>query len=304
MNNKKPNREILSFLAGDLTDKGSGNYIASLQKLKRSWRTVSFEERQVESNNDPTHIDDQTLAGFVQGCLDSVEEMSVKRHLRACTPCLERMAQIQDSMAELEKMQFEATPTELMDQAKHLQPTPANLMAAAKRLEVPESSSVFAVLKQIPQRIKNWFDISLDWRLGAAVGLAAATVLFIIFKVTSPAVKNISLGDRLVITDMGALGFATQQEVIDYPGMSVALSEDENSLVFTWPAVRDAVFYEIHLVPAGGTEKRLTPFAGVRGTRFLLAKREVEADTQYTWKLSGKLKDGRAFLAQAQFVLK
>ena len=140
-----------------------------------------------------------------------------------------------------------------------------------------------------------------NWRI--AVPLVAVAVVLIFFLLPISPIKNISLGNRLVISESGLLGFIGEENVIKYKGMHVNLSEDKKHLVFTWPELKKAEFYHVYLID-NSERQRITPVLGITENRFMYQADNIRTNTQYQWEIAGKLIDGRSFKARSSFIRK
>ena len=247
------------------------------------------------------HLDDETIAAFVEDSVDTEMREQVQEHLQKCLRCFESVARLRKSLAERETQTFLSTPEEFLREAKRLAVRPEGALADALRRtvqKVPEMISSASVLKQ---RLPRIGEIALGWRIAIPTVTLAAAVLLVLVLRHMPTIQNYAMGDRLVISEMGPLGFAGKQEVRKYKGMRVLLREDEGKLIFTWPEVAGAEFYHVALI-LNGKDQRVTPPQGAKETTFAYPLPDMKMNTRYIWQISGKLSDGRSFRARAGFV--
>ncbi len=247
------------------------------------------------------HVDDETLGAFLETRLAAEEAESVRSHLRACNGCILRMAALSKAFAEREKLEMPRTPAEFVAKAKQLLPAPEEVVAEAKHLSIAPPAGIGQAIAELWKKIKQWLEPVPAWGYGLA-GVAAAVILFMLFLPESP-VENFSLGNRLVIFDNGPLGFVNEGKTMEYQGMSVALSEEGEQLIFTWPKIPEALFYEITLIE-DGQRRTITPLGGALENTFAFPAREVKPGVRYVWELSGRRKDQKNFMAKAGFMLK
>jgi hypothetical protein len=259
------------------------------------------------------HVDDERLREFVDDKLSSEEAEPIKAHLRACIACFIRMARLQKKLKEDAELRHAKAPAGLAAKARFVDiPDSAtmelpgrgssrkeNVWHTVRQFPQQFNSILAEVLVPISESMKTWFVAHPRFGFGA-VGLVAAAILLMLLLPRAP-IKNDPLSGQLVISDAGPLGFVNAQEVIDYPGMSVGLSTNGDSLIFSWPAIPNALAYEITLLE-GGKDKKLPFRVKVEATNFSLPKAEFKVGVKYVWELSGKLRDGRVFVARAAFV--
>lgn len=303
--------EILAILEKSLPEAEKQKLLAALREdeaLRRDLAEhVTFKTMMQMSAIEPAassaagaHVDDETLGAFCETRLAADEAESVRSHLRACNDCFLRMAALSKTFAERERLEMPPTPADFVAKAKQLLPAPEEVVAEAKHLPIAAPAGIGQAIAELWKKIKQWLEPVPAWGYGLA-GVAAAVILFILFLPGSP-VENFSLGNRLVIFDNGPLGFVNEGETIEYPGMSVVLSEDGEQLIFTWPKIPEALFYEITLIEAG-QRRTITPLGGALENTFAFPKREVKPGVRYVWELSGKRKDQKNFMAKAGFAL-
>ena len=247
------------------------------------------------------HPNDETLGFFLHNALDNGTQASVKSHLQACPACFRRMARLQKAFNERDSIRFERTPENFVEKARQLMPTPATLVEEAKQLAAPRSARHQPSLLDFVEQLKSWVAPIPGWGYGLAGATAVAVILFLLLP--AEPVENFSLDEQLVITTLGPMGFAGEREVVAYSGMSVRLSEDGEQLVFSWPAIAHAEFYEVTLI-LDEEKRRITPLGGIADTSCALPKLELQAGVRYQWELSGRMKDRRVFAAKAGFVMK
>jgi hypothetical protein len=303
---------ILALLAESLPEAERQTLLAALRKdeaLRRELAGhVAFKTMMQMSAIEPAagsavgaHVDDETLGAFLETRLAADEAESVRSHLRACNDCFLRMAALSKAFAEKERLEMPPTPADFVAKAKQLLPAPEEVVAEAKDLPVAPPAGIGQAIAELWKKIKHWLEPVPAWGYGLA-GVAAAVILFMLF-LPGPPVENFSLGNRLVIFDNGPLGFVNEGETVEYSGMSVALSEEGEQLIFTWPEVPEALFYEITLIEAG-QRRTITPLGGALENTFAFPTREVKPGARYVWELSGRRKDKKNFMAKAGFALK
>ena len=250
---------------------------------------------------DQPHIDEETLAAFLEGLLTDDDAAKVKQHMRSCTACLLQMAALEKSIAARETIAFKKTPEAWVQQAVLRKPTPPAFIAFAKRLRIGATVGVGTFLVAKFRALKTWLSQHPIIRVQmAAVALATAVLLMLLWP--RSAVKNNPLEQQMVIAQPGPLGFTGESEKQPYHGMSVRLDDSKSHLVLSWPPVRDAQFYEIYLIE-NGQKKMITPLGGIVETTFRVPKEAIQPGQEYRWELRGLLEDGRAFVARAAFRL-
>jgi hypothetical protein len=264
--------------------------------------------------NGSPHVDDERLGLFLSIGLEPHEEKTIKAHVRECSACFLRMARMQKVLHAYASQPLAQTPADLVAEAKQLVAPPVELVAKAKQLAGRQATGVGQLIKHAWEKIKDRFaqlpifDFGevRAWLgehpvLGSIPAVAvAAVVLWLLLLPKSP-VENFSLDNQLLISTSGPFGFVSETETVKYEGMAVSLSQDGNNLIFSWPEIPNVSFYEITLV-AGEAKNKITPHGGVLETSHSLPKQKVTAGVEYFWELSGKLKDGRRFVAKAKFV--
>jgi hypothetical protein len=274
----------------------------------------------MNTKNENPHVDDMTLGVFLEIGLAPEDEALLKAHLRACAECFLRMATLQKAIHERASLRFEPTPVGLIEKAKQLLPTPEAFVAEAKQLPAPQPAGIRQSVTNALGKLKDWliefpdrvFAGLRDWLeahlvLGHRIPIAMlpagalAVVVLLVLLWPKAAVENFALDSQLIISAPGPLGFVSESEVVKYKGMSVGLSEDGAHLIFKWPAVPNASFYEITLI-TNGEKRKITPLGGVSATNYALPKQEAKVKVEYVWELSGKLQDERGFVARAGFV--
>lgn len=311
MNENVYSETILALLAGNLPEAKRQELLAALREdeaLRRGLTEhVAFKTMMQMSAIDPqansaagAHVDDETLGAFLETSLRADEAESVQSHLRACTDCFLRMAALSKTFAEREKLEMPPTPADFVAKAKQLLPAPEEVVAEAKHLPVAPAAGIGRAIAKLWKKIKQWLEPVPAWGYGLA-GVAAAVILFMLFLPGSP-VENFSLGNRLMIFDNGPLGFVNEGETVEYQGMSVALSEEGEQFIFTWPEIPEALFYEIALIEAG-QRRTITPLGGAVENTFAFPTREVKPGVRYVWELSGRRKDQKNFMTKAGFAL-
>lgn len=285
--------DLPAFLQGSLDEKKNEYFRLELRKY--GVRNKMMKEEKMmnrQSKHDSlVHIEDEKLAAFSRSYLEGGETERVQSHVKTCPDCMDKLIEIEKNFVELDSMQLQPTPEFLLAQGKNLQPG------------LPKGvNSVKDYLNSLIGRIKSRFAPPKVWRLAPLVVAAVALVLLLLNLPTSP-VKNISMGDRLVITEMGPLGFVGEKEVRDYKGMNVSLSEDGKNLIFSWPEIEGAEYYEIFLIGEDGKEMRITPIEGVQDTSFEYEKEGVEVGKEFVWELRGKMGGDRSFEGKSKFLL-
>ncbi len=317
MKTPKNPAEILALWEGGLSRKKRKALLAVLNEDENLRRTLAgelaFEDmfRLASAGlsgeaTENAHTSDEVLIPFVQGKLAADEAEEVRTHLRTCRECFVRMARLQRALKEREHAQFAAVPESLAQRGKQLVALPVEDEVVPENFGRRAASGVKTFASDLNQflavrmaRLKEWWQANPKLIIiPAGAGLAIA--LLIMLLLPKPVVENFT-ESRLIILDDGPLGFTAQSEVRRYEGMRVAVSEDGENLIFQWPAIPEAVSYEVLLIAGGKTVKRPL-LNGAEGFSFALPKQEVELDVKYTWELRGKLKDGRAFVAKAGFV--
>lgn len=293
-----PEAKRQELLAALREDEALRRDVAGHVAFKTMMQMSAFEPRANSAAG--AHVDEETLGAFCETRLAAKEAESVRSHLRACTDCFLRMAALSKAFAERERLEMPPTPADFVAKAKQLLPAPEEVIAEAKHLAVAPLAGIGQAIARLWKKIKQWLEPIPAWGYGLA-GVAVAVILFMLFLPGSP-VENFSLGNRLVIFDNGPLGFVNEGETAEYSGMSVALSEDGEQLIFTWPEIPEALFYEITLIEAG-QRKTITPLGGALENTFALPTREVKPGVRYVWELSGRRKDQKNFVAKAGFVL-
>ena len=274
----------------------------------------------MNTKNENPHVDDMTLGVFLEIGLAPDDEARLKTHLRACTECFLRMATLQKAIHERESLRFEPTPVDLIEKAKQLLPTPEAFVTEAKQLPAPQPAGIWQTVTNALGKLKDWFiefpdrviagisgwldaHLVLGHRIPIAMLPAGALAILVLLMLLWPqaAVENFALDSQLIISAPGPLGFVSESEVVKYKGMSVDLSKDGAHLIFKWPAVPNASFYEITLI-TNGEKRMITPLGGVSATNYYFPKHEIQVKLEYIWELSGKLQDERGFVARAKFV--
>jgi len=326
MKTKRNSAELLALFEGSLPSKRKKNLLSAMnedQALRRRMMShLAFENMMktstlavsVEEAKD-SHLDEATLGDFLENRLTPEASERVKLHLRTCMECFVKMAKLQRKIAEKESVQLVPVPAHFVEKARLLVSLPAADEIKVKRFVQPVVKGVWqfivtgttkivsdlaADFARIFEKGKRWLEEHPLWGYTSA-GLAVATVILFLLLLPKPAIENLPGSNQLTISDSDALGFVTEPEVRAYKGMTVNLSEDSENLVFRWAEIPEALFYEITLIEGGKRQK--LPFTGVmEGTSFSLPKQEVRLKVKYLWELSGALKDGRVFAAQAEFI--
>jgi len=265
--------------------------------------------------NGSSHIDDERLGLFLSIGLDSNEAEMLKAHVRECSACFLRMARVQKALHAYASQPFAQAPADLVAEAKQLVAPPVELVTKAKQLAGRQATGVGQLIEHAwekvkdgfaqfpifdPGEVKAWFNAHPV--LGSIPAVAVAAVVLLLLLLPKPPVKNFSLDNQLVISTSGPFGFVSETETVKYEGMDVRLSEDGNHLIFTWPEIRNASFYEITLI-AGEEKSKITPRGGLLETSYSFPKQNVTAGVEYVWELSGKMTDGRWFVARAGFAV-
>jgi len=233
------------------------------------------------------HLDDETLAAFVENALEAKRRKRVQQHLRACSHCFEHMARLRKSLSERETMPRLSTPPDFVRKAKELVP--------ADEVSVPIWQSMRDKIRSIRLPELEW-----RWRLVIPAAAAVAMILVIFIFLNQPAIRNYAMGSQLRIAEIDPLGFVGESDSVMFKGMQVELSADEKNLIFTWPEVADAKFYHLDLI-VNDEKQRLTPLQGIDATSFSYPLESIQLNTKYVWEISGKLEDGRSFQARAGF---
>lgn len=244
-------------------------------------------------------INDTTMSAFVEGTLDVRKRKRVQKHLQTCTECFENVARLRKSLAEREKLEFAPTPSEWAAEAKTLVVLKKGFLERVYdklKSMVPTKSFWAGVINSI----ENILFGSRRWKVVTPVIIVAAVVLIFVFRPTSP-IKNYSMGNQLIISETGPLGFVGEREVVKFEGMKVALSEDGKKLIFSWHDVEGAEFYHVYLI-LNGKKLRITPTLGINETSFSCQVQDIKLNIKYRWEITGKLEDGRGFEAKAGFV--
>lgn len=312
MKTSKDPAEILALWDGGLSERERKALLAALNEddgLRRALAAqLAFEDllrlASADLATEDAHHSDEVLSAFVQGQLAEDEAQQVRTHLRACRECFVRMARLQRALKERVHAHSAAVPEGLLHKAKRLVALPAQDEVAAENFwqrAVTSAKALAAALAQhFTASITRWQE---RWQRNpklifipacAAVALAVLFMLLLL----KPGVENFA-GDRLIILDNGPLGFTAHSEVREYEGMGVR--EDGENLVFQWPAIPAAAGYEVWLIAGESAEKRPL-YNKAEGLNFTVPKHEVELNVKYAWELRGKLKDGRTFVARAEFV--
>jgi len=252
------------------------------------------------------HPGDETMAAFVENSLNKKDREHIQKHLQECPECFENLACLRKSIKELEIIKF--------------QPTPEELIAKAKELAIKPEGFSRKVYSWIIERLSEWSEKAVNienavsslfrWKIAIPTfAVAAVAIMMILILQPSPPIKNYSMGNQLIISEMGLLGFVGEREVLEYSGMKVFLSEDEENIIFTWPAIAGAKFYHIDLI-INEKRQRITPTLGIQDTSFSYPAQDIKLNTRYAWEILGKLEGcpegtpigGRNFQAKAGFV--
>ncbi len=271
-------------------------HIAFRELMKRAEVTEAILE------NGSLHTDDKTLGLFLSHRLAPKAEQRLQAHVQTCAECLVKMTEMQSAMKAFAPASSVSAPVELVAQAKQLRHIPAKLTLAAKVLPHVQPPPIRQYVRDFVEEIKLRLEPFPAWGYGLA-GVAVATVLLVILLRPNTPVKNLPSNHQLVIFENGPLGFVTENEVIEYKGMSVKLSDEGGHLIFTWAAIPKALFYEISLLH-GEKKVTLAVIEGEEKNNFSFPRQNLPAGVEQGWELSGKLKDGRRFMARAGFVLK
>ncbi|MGH7595313.1 MAG: hypothetical protein ACREOI_03130 [bacterium] len=323
MNTNKFIEEVLALLGGNYAKMSHEERLAALRQdadLRRRFAShFIFKEMLKKSNitpavNGSSHIDDERLGLFLSIGLDSNEAEMLKAHMRECSVCFLRMARMQKVLHAYASQPLAQAPADLVGKAKQLVVPPVELVAKAKQLAGRQATGVGQLIKHAWEKVKDGFAQlpSFDlgevkaWLgahpvLGSIPAIAVAAVVLLLLLLPKPPVKNFSLDYQLVISTSGPFGFVSETETVKYEGMAVGLSQDRNHLIFTWPEIPNASFYEIALI-AGEEKSKITPHGGLLETSYAFPKQKVTAGVEYIWELSGKLTDGRWFVTRAKFV--
>ena len=311
MNTKKKPEGAAAFVKGGLSAKRKKALRRQLMEhaIFEKMMQMSMPEM-VSEKAEGSHLDEETLGGFLENRLSPDKREDVKLHLRTCMECFVKMAKLQRKLQEEKKLQYAQAPSEFIEKAKQLVAIP--VVDETEIASSPRSESASRWQRLVNKTREIWPEIVSNFdRIGAwpkrhpvwsaaSAGLALATIILFTLLLPKPAVENF-VENRLVIMDDGPLGFTTGREVREYEGMSVRLSEDGENLIFQWAGIPEAISFDVLLTGGGKTQK--LPFSKVvKGASFSLSKKEVELDLKYTWELRGKLKDGRSFAAKAGFV--
>ena len=325
MNTSKFIEEVLALLGENYAEMSHEERLAALRQdadLRRRFAShFVFKEMLKKSNITPPlaanggpHLDDEALGLFLSIGLEPYEDEKLKAHVRECSVCFLRMAKMQKVLHAYASQPLTQPPADLIAEAKQLMIPPAGLVTKAKRLAGRRATGIGQRIKIAWEKIKDGFDqlpvLDFDktkaWFgqhpiLGSIPAVAVAAVVLLLLLWPKPPVKNFSLDNQLVISTSGPFGFVSETEVVKYEGMNVGMSEDGNHLIFTWPEIPSASFYEIALI-AGEEKSKITPRGGLLETSYALPKQKVTVGVEYIWELSGKLTDGRWFVTRAKFV--
>jgi len=236
------------------------------------------------------HLDDETLAAFVEKALETKRRERARQHLAACSHCFEQMARLRKSLSEREAMPRLSTPPDFVRKAKELVP--------ADEVSVPLRQRMWDKIRSIRLPELKW-----RWKLVIPAAAAVAMILVIFIFLNQPAIRNYAMGGQLRIAEIDPLGFVGESDSVTFKGMQVELSADEKNLIFTWPEVAGAKFYHLDLI-VNGEKQRLTPLQGIQTTSFSYPLKGIQLNTKYVWEISGKLEDGRSFQARAEFEIR
>jgi hypothetical protein len=244
------------------------------------------------------HITDEKLAAFVNKNLSNKENEKIKQHLQKCTECFDFYVQMKRILSESKEAELQEVPAHIFEKAKDI---PVKSQSFYVMVAGPAKKLLDSILLLLKNSIEFLFINRVNLKLAYAfvsLIIIGASLLFIL-KPVSP-IENIILADVLTISSDGPLGFVGDMEKIEYTGMYVKISEDGNFIIFFWPEVQNAMFYQVFL-----TEKerqRITPPEGIQSTQFSYQIKNIDINTKYIWEILGKLKDGRIFQAKAIFI--
>ena len=251
------------------------------------------------------HIKEETMAAFVGNSLNAKKQLKVQKHLQNCNECFENMARLRKSLTVQNTLEFMPTPEDFIKEAKLLAVKQDGFMKKAFR-KVSEK-----IAEMIPSKstweeafvgIWNAFSALLKWRvvIPALATVTVAVLIAISWPLGSP-IKNYSMGNQLIISETGPLGFVGEREVMEYKGMKVKLSDDGENIFFTWHKIAGAKFYHIDLI-VDSEKQRITSPVGITETKFTYSSEDIKFEHNYEWEISGKLEDGRGFQAKERFV--
>ncbi|MBN2010929.1 hypothetical protein JW960_16390 [candidate division KSB1 bacterium] len=242
-----------------------------------------------------SHPDEEILVAYIESTLRTGNSEMVRKHVATCDDCFLRLAVLKKNMNKENVTPPEKTPPELIRQAKDLVPV-EEIRDTRKAITDKSSSSIKSILQH---KIRNLFAPVPRWGYAVVFGLV---VLCVILVFRTPAVKNISMGDQLVVSSAGPLGFVDGHETRPFTGMRVALSDDQKNIIFTWPDVPAALYYDI-ILSYGESTRRLTPLPGINTTSFIVSRNDIEMAQYYIWAIQGKLQNGDYFEAKAKFLI-
>jgi len=262
-------------------------------KLKCACIQIGESEKMRKSKRHPVargfiHIDDEILAAFVENNLNERERRDVQMHLQQCPRCFENMAVLRKSLNQREALTFLPTPPDFVRQAKKL------ITSTTPSESIWRKASRIANTIYLPRG---------KWKYFIPSGIAVAILLVLFIASQGPVIQNLSTGKYLTISKSYPLGFVGESEKIAYKNMWVKLSKDKENIIFSWPKVEGAKFYQIDLL-VKGDRHRITPLLGNYENSYSFPLREIELNVKYMWQISGKLEDGRKFQARASFVRK
>jgi len=250
------------------------------------------------------HIKDETMAAFVGESLAAKKQSQVQRHLQDCHHCFENMARLRKSLTVRETLEFIPTPEEFIEEAKLLAVKQEGFLKIAYKKVNAKIATLIPSKSTWEEAFVGIWNVAsalFRWRV-AIPALATVTIavfIAIMWPFGSP-IKNYSMGNQLIISEIGPLGFVGEREVMEYKDMKVKLSDDRKNLIFSWQEVAGAKFYHINLI-VDSEKQGITPLMGIQGTSFSYPLQGIMLNTKYTWEISGKLEDGRSFRARASF---
>lgn len=317
---KNLEQKILAFFDGSFTEQESRSFIHEIKSrdelqrkflshyqfallMKSNGHGAGFEKKK------SPHLDDESLLAYIdyESSLDADANQKVEFHLQTCTRCVSRMVVLHNSAKEMDNQQFQLTPEFLLHQARALHSsakTPATLIRKAQNLQLRNAIQRPPSPMEVLDKIGKWLVPPrgrIVWRSVAA--FAIALIALAVWLWPSAPVQNISTGNKLTISQIGPFGFVGEHQTIDFKGMHVSLSKNKENLVFAWPEIEGARFYEIYLQTPENERHRITPGEGIEQNEFAYPVVQFETGPQYVWELCGIMTENRVFRAEAAFIL-
>ncbi|MBN1998009.1 hypothetical protein JW935_10680 [candidate division KSB1 bacterium] len=273
---------IIQFLQEELSPEDRFYFADEMKKNKK-----------LGSHPCRNHLDDETMLGFIEEKLSSRLMEKTRKHIKKCSKCLQRMADLEIGLERASKQVFIPTPDFMQQRVYRLGSDKAKNILKDK---------ISIRLKQLFNNTGKNFDTVFYRRVTFGLSLAGAAVfVFYMFVYHSEPVKNYPLTSQLLVFERRAMGFVPEPKVFPYKGMSVSVSEDKKSILFDWEAVPEASFYELYLWTKENQPECITPETGITGTTFCYNLTGIDNKTRYSWELRGFTKTGTRFQARAQF---